>query len=72
MNLANRHSGTVHLGRQFRFDHLPEHLQAVSRPCHELAADMIATLPDGPELTAGLRLLLQAKDSFVRAAVDAA
>lgn len=28
-------------------------------------------LPDGPELTAGLRKLLEAKDCFVRAAVDA-
>jgi hypothetical protein len=32
---------------------------------------MISTLPDGPELTAGLRKLLEAKDCFVRAAVAA-
>ncbi|PRY56421.1 hypothetical protein B0I28_10970 [Glycomyces artemisiae] len=31
---------------------------------------MIAALPDGPELTAGLRKLLEAKDCFVRAALD--
>ncbi len=27
-------------------------------------------LPDGPELTAGLRKLLEAKDCFIRAALD--
>lgn len=44
--------------------------QTVSRPCHDLAAQMIAALPDGPELTTGLRKLLEAKDCFVRAALD--
>lgn len=29
---------------------------------------MIRELPDGPELTAGLRKLLEAKDCFVRQA----
>ena len=30
---------------------------------------MAAQLPDGPELTAGLRKLLEAKDCFVRTAI---
>ncbi len=30
-----------------------------------------STLPEGPELTAGLRKLLEAKDCFVRAAMAA-
>lgn len=30
---------------------------------------MIEVLPDGPELTAGLRKLLEAKDCFVRASL---
>jgi hypothetical protein len=30
---------------------------------------MISDLPDGPELSAGLRKLLEAKDCFVRAAL---
>jgi hypothetical protein len=30
---------------------------------------MISELPDGPELTAGLRKLLEAKDCFVRQAL---
>jgi hypothetical protein len=33
---------------------------------------MIANLPDSPELVAGLRHLLEAKDCFVRAAIAAA
>jgi hypothetical protein len=32
---------------------------------------MVIALPDGPELTAGLRKLLEAKDCLVRAALDA-
>ena len=37
---------------------------------HDLAEAMVNALPDGPELTAGLRKLLEAKDCFVRAALD--
>ena len=65
-----RHPGTTQLLRFFEFDHLPEHLQQVSEPTAALAAKMAANLPDGPELTAGLRKLLEAKDCFVRAALD--
>jgi hypothetical protein len=69
--MAERHPGTTHLLRYFEYAHLPERLQAVSRPCAELAQQMADALPDGPELTAGLRKLLEAKDCFVRAALDA-
>lgn len=69
MNAEGRHPGTQHIARYFEWEHLPHDLQAVSRPCAELAARMIETLPDGPELTAGLRKLLEAKDCFVRAAL---
>lgn len=51
----------------FRFAHLPPHLQAVSKPFGELAAQMIATLPSNPERTVALRKLLEAKDCAVRA-----
>lgn len=64
-----RHPATTGILRHFRFEHLPEHLQAVSRPVGELANSMIDQLPDGPELTTGLRKLLEAKDCFVRAAL---
>ncbi|MFF5842106.1 hypothetical protein ACFY74_11635 [Streptomyces massasporeus] len=68
--MADRHPGTTHLLRFFEHEHLPPHLQTVSRPCAELAQQMTDALPDGPELTAGLRKLLEAKDCFVRAALD--
>ena len=53
--------------RFFDFFHLPLQLQAISKPIHELAHLMEDTLPDGPEKSAGMRKLLEAKDCFVRA-----
>ena len=68
---ADRHPATTGLLRWFEYDHLPERLQIVSQICHDSAHEMVRQLPDGPELTTGLRKLLEAKDCFVRAAVDA-
>jgi hypothetical protein len=53
----------------FTWEHLPPRLQAVSKPFCDLAAAMVATLPAGAELSAGLRKLLEAKDCAVRAAL---
>ncbi|MFE4715905.1 hypothetical protein ACFRLW_05535 [Streptomyces sp. NPDC056728] len=66
-----RHPATEQLLQHFTSDHLPEYLARVSRPCGDLADAVVAVLPDGPELSAGLRKLLEAKDCFVRAALDA-
>ena len=57
--------------KYFEYGHLPPHLQAVSKPIGELAKQLEAELPDGPEKSAGMRKLLEAKDCFVRAALDA-
>ena len=65
-----RHPSTTHLLRYFEYSHLPARLQGFSAPFAELAHDIVDGLPDGPELTAGLRKLLEAKDCIVRAAVD--
>lgn len=54
----------------FGYTHLPVQLQAISEPCARLALAMEALLPDGPEKTAGLRRLLEAKDCFVRANLE--
>lgn len=62
------HPATIEILRYFDYSHLPEHLQRISQPVHALAHDMAERL-DGPELTAGLRKLLEAKDCFVRAAL---
>ena len=55
--------------RFFAYEHLPAALQAQSKPLCDLARQVDASLPDGPEKSAGLRKLLEAKDCFVRAAL---
>jgi hypothetical protein len=55
----------------FKYDHLPQHLQTVSKPIGDLATLMDSMIPDGPEKSAGLRKLLEAKDCLVRAALSA-
>lgn len=66
-----RHPATVAMLRTFRWDHLPPHLQRVSRPFGELAHETADRLPDGPELTACLRKLRESKDCAVVALVQA-
>lgn len=68
--LEGRHESIRRLARWFEYGHLPPDLQTVSRRVHDLAEDMIDVLPDGPELTTGLRKLLEAKDCFVRAMIE--
>ena len=56
--------------KYFKYDHLPVHLQQVSKSCYDLAYEMNNVLPNGPEKSAGLRKLLEAKDCFVRSSLD--
>jgi hypothetical protein len=56
--------------KYFEYSHLPAHLQSVSKPLGDLAAQMAAALPASAETSAGLRKLLEAKDCFVRAALS--
>jgi len=51
----------------FVYEHLPPHLQAVSKPFGDLARHIVETLPSNAERTAALRKLLEAKDCAVRA-----
>lgn len=67
--MSARHPGTEHLLSLFESGHLPEHLAIISRSMEAQARNMTEYLSDGPELTAGLRKLLEAKDCFVRQAV---
>lgn len=57
--------------KYFEHAHLPNNLQEVSKPIGELATAMDSSLPDCAEKSAGLRKLLEAKDCFVRAKLDA-
>lgn len=72
---------TEHILQFFAYEHLPPHLQAVSRPFCELAHAIVLgdnaaeagtvtmgnALPRNPERTVALRKLLEAKDAAVRA-----
>lgn len=69
MGTSERHPATTGILKHFSYGHLPPHLAEISEPCHTLAHEMVGALPDGPELTTGLRKLLEAKDCFVRAAI---
>lgn len=62
-----RHPSVAGVLKHFRYAHLPENLQKVSRPCAELAILMADNIPENADLTVGLRELLTAKDNFVRA-----
>ncbi|TKJ94812.1 hypothetical protein [Erwinia persicina] len=53
--------------KYFAYEHLPAHLQEISKPIGDLAKQLDASLPDGAEKSAGLRKLLEAKDALVRA-----
>lgn len=70
ITLEGRHPAVRDIMRHFEYGHLPEHLQHISSRAWATAWAMVGELPDGPELTAGLRKLLEAKDCFVRAALD--
>ena len=53
----------------FDYEHLPNYLQAISKPFCDIAKQMYSTLPDNPERTMTFRKLLEAKDCAVRAAI---
>lgn len=64
---------TVHsIMRYFEYAHLPPHLQAISKPFHDLAWGLhvgLNTAVDQQEQLLALRKLLESKDCAVRATV---
>lgn len=60
------HPAIEHVLKYFTYAHLPEKLQAVSRPFAELAQQVAERAPDSQETTVALRKLLEAKDAAVR------
>ncbi len=66
---ASKRGGTTTI-KFFGYAHLPAKLQEVSKPIGDLAMQFEQSLPDGPEKSAGMRKLLEAKDCFVRAALE--
>lgn len=71
INIPERHASVQQVAQFFDYEHLSDDLRLISDACTGLARGMIENLPDSPELTVGLRKLLEAKDCFVRAAVAA-
>lgn len=53
----------------FSYAHLPEKMQAISKPFCHAAYALVATLPRNAERTVALRKLLEAKDAAVRASL---
>lgn len=54
----------------FRYAHLPEHLQEMSKPFHDQATRLVETLPPSAELTLAIRALWEAKNLAVFALVE--
>jgi len=54
----------------FKYDHLPAHLQAISRPYCELAVAIVDVMPSNAEATVALRKLLESKDCAVRSVLS--
>lgn len=50
----------------FVYQHLPEHLQEISKPFCDLAEKIVNEYPSNAERTVTLRKLLEAKDAAVR------
>jgi hypothetical protein len=68
---AERHPSTVQLLRWLEPNpNLPKAGLAVSRQFEVVAGLVVDQCTDGPELSAGLRKLLEAKDCLVRAALS--
>lgn len=73
IDTTGRHPSTVQVVRWLTPNpNLPEGLpREVAWAAEDFASELVRKLPDGPELTAGLRKVLEAKDCFVRAALEA-
>jgi hypothetical protein len=63
------HPAISHVLKFFVYAHLPERLQAISKPFSDLANEVANRAPDNQETTVALRKLLEAKDAAVRAAL---
>jgi hypothetical protein len=68
---TGRHPSTVQIARWLEPNpKLPLEAQVVASVIESAAAHVLRSLSDGPELTAGLRKLVEAKDCFMRAALE--
>lgn len=70
IDTEGRHPSTKEIAKFFSYHHLSGEARYTSQIIYEVACEMIDTYPDTPELVAGLRKLLEAKDCFVRVSLD--
>lgn len=69
--LEERHPSSIHMLKVCAPNpNLQGILYDIADDCFGLALNVFSELPDGPELTAGLRKLVEAKDCFVRGYLD--
>lgn len=69
--LKDRHPSSVHMLKVCAPNpNLQGVLYNISDNCFGLALELFDLLPDGPELIAGLRKLVEAKDCFIRGYLD--
>lgn len=67
---TNESPGPERMLKWFAYSHLPEKLQAASKPFGDLAEALVENTQPGPERTVALRKLLEAKDAAVRATLN--
>lgn len=65
--MENLKTVSCYLLQFFDYQHLPTHLQDVSKPFFELANAMNERLPNNPEKSTAIRKLLESRDCAVRA-----
>lgn len=57
------------LMKYFAYEHLPEHLQKISKPYGEMAKQLCEVMGNNAEGVTALRKLLESKDCAVRSAL---
>lgn len=68
MNDSNRNEKHE---KYFKSSHLPEgKIQKIAQSFRSMIVDLNKLTPEGPEKSAGVRKMLEAKDCFVRANLD--
>ena len=66
--MKTHHPAVASVLQFFAYQHLPPHLQEISKPFCELA-EKVADGPGNAETTVALRKLLESKDAAVRAVI---
>ncbi len=69
---ADRHPAVVTLAGYFDAGRFPDPFGPIAAELEHTARTMLEAIPDHPELTVGLRKLLEARECFMRAAREAA